>query len=303
MPYSYHSHSGQFCHHGYGDLEAVVQNAIAKQFKVYGLSEHMPRFDMNELYPEELEANCTPETLATLFNDFVNEARRLQSKYKDQIVLLVGSELEFIQPSYATMITRLRQRYALDYVVGSLHHVGGIPIDFSNELYQKCLNRFGSYTKLFEAYFDEQWQMLQTVKPEVVGHLDLVRIFAEPEAAASAMADPLVWSRIERNVDYVIGYGGIFEINSRAWKKGLRDAYPNQAIVQLIQQKHGRLTLSDDCHGPQDVGMFYDKLLTYLQTTGVDTISYLTLDDQGKVVLRENKSILQDSFWTSLSNT
>lgn len=59
MPYSYHSHSGQFCHHGYGELEHVVQQAIEKNFKVYGLTEHMPRFDQKELYPEELDVSNT----------------------------------------------------------------------------------------------------------------------------------------------------------------------------------------------------------------------------------------------------
>jgi histidinol-phosphatase (PHP family) len=57
MPFSYHSHSGQFCHHGYGELEQVVQQAIKKKFKIYGLTEHMPRFDQSELYPEELEVS------------------------------------------------------------------------------------------------------------------------------------------------------------------------------------------------------------------------------------------------------
>lgn len=55
MPYSYHSHSGQFCKHGYGLLEDVVKEAIRKGFHGYGLSEHMPRYDDSELYPEEIE--------------------------------------------------------------------------------------------------------------------------------------------------------------------------------------------------------------------------------------------------------
>lgn len=57
MPYSYHSHSGQFCKHGYGLLEDVVKEAIRKGFHAYGLSEHMPRYDDSELYPEEIEVN------------------------------------------------------------------------------------------------------------------------------------------------------------------------------------------------------------------------------------------------------
>lgn len=57
MPYSYHSHSGQFCKHGYGLLEDVVKEAIRKGFRGYGLSEHMPRYTDSELYPEEIEVN------------------------------------------------------------------------------------------------------------------------------------------------------------------------------------------------------------------------------------------------------
>ena len=55
MPYSYHSHSGQYCHHGHGQLEDVVKEAIRKGFHAYGLTEHMPRFADSELYPEEIE--------------------------------------------------------------------------------------------------------------------------------------------------------------------------------------------------------------------------------------------------------
>lgn len=55
MPYSFHSHSGQFCKHGYGLLEDVVKEAIRKGFHAYGLSEHMPRYAVSELYPEEIE--------------------------------------------------------------------------------------------------------------------------------------------------------------------------------------------------------------------------------------------------------
>ena len=62
MPYSFHSHSGQFCKHGYGLLEDVVKEAIRKGFYAYGLSEHMPRYHESELYPEELEVDLKYQT-------------------------------------------------------------------------------------------------------------------------------------------------------------------------------------------------------------------------------------------------
>lgn len=53
MPFSHHSHSGQFCPgHAKDSLEEIVQLAISKKFQVFCLTEHMPRGN-DDLYPEE----------------------------------------------------------------------------------------------------------------------------------------------------------------------------------------------------------------------------------------------------------
>ena len=54
MPYSHHSHSGQFCKHASGTLEEVVKEAISQGFKLYGLTEHVPRYRLQDRYPEEV---------------------------------------------------------------------------------------------------------------------------------------------------------------------------------------------------------------------------------------------------------
>jgi histidinol-phosphatase (PHP family) len=60
MPISLHSHSGSYCLHASGTLEQVVDQAIEKGFKVYGLSEHMPRTRKEDLYPEEVRSILHP---------------------------------------------------------------------------------------------------------------------------------------------------------------------------------------------------------------------------------------------------
>lgn len=54
MPHSHHSHSGQFCKHAAGLLEDVVVEAVRQGFEVYGLTEHVPRYRNEDLYPEEV---------------------------------------------------------------------------------------------------------------------------------------------------------------------------------------------------------------------------------------------------------
>lgn len=54
MPFSHHSHSGQFCPgHARDSLEDVIQTAISKKVQVFALTEHMPRHD-EDRYQEEV---------------------------------------------------------------------------------------------------------------------------------------------------------------------------------------------------------------------------------------------------------
>lgn len=55
MAFTMHSHSGEFCPgHAVDTLEAIILRAIALGFQTIGLTEHMPRIHIDDLYPEEV---------------------------------------------------------------------------------------------------------------------------------------------------------------------------------------------------------------------------------------------------------
>lgn len=56
MPHSHHSHSGQFCRHAKDNLEDVILEAIRQGFQSFGLSEHAPRWRLEDLFPEEVSS-------------------------------------------------------------------------------------------------------------------------------------------------------------------------------------------------------------------------------------------------------
>lgn len=58
--FSHHSHSGQFCSHAKGTLEEVVKEAIRRGWSTLGLSEHVPRYREQDLYPEEVRRSLPP---------------------------------------------------------------------------------------------------------------------------------------------------------------------------------------------------------------------------------------------------
>ena len=43
-------------------------------------------------------------------------------------------------------------------------------------------------------------------------------------------------------------------------------------LLQLIARKGGRFTLSDDSHGPQAVGLNYDRAYEYMSERGLGTL-------------------------------
>ncbi|KAI4723530.1 histidinol phosphatase [Aureobasidium sp. EXF-10727] len=288
MPHSHHSHSGQFCAHATCTLEEMVQQAISLHMDTFALTEHMPRHAA-DLYPEEPDA----QTLLDLFDAYYPEALRLRAKYASQLNILIGFESEWIRPETNSIIKDLLSRYNFDFFVGSVHHVHTKPIDYDHDMYYDARNiSGGSDQDVFAAYFDQQYDMLKALNPPLVGHFDLIRLKSDdPERNWTTM--PAVWSKIIRNLDYVASYGGILEINSSAIRKGMSEPYPKAEIckVRLAQplaccadtdiyqefiNKGGRFALSDDSHATSQVGLNFSKVLSFLESTGIDQVYHFT---------------------------
>jgi histidinol-phosphatase (PHP family) len=223
--------SGEFCKHAHGTLEKVVTEALDRGFSAYGMSEHVPRYKTRDLYPEE--SNMTTADLERQFDMYIVEARRLQNKYKGKIELFVGAETEFIDQESLTKTLELKKR--LDYLVGSVHHVCCMPIDFDVPT-RKALLHHVETEKLSDnareylqmSYYDAQLEMLQALKPEVVGHFDLIQLFDDDYSISD-----LVWDKIKRNIEWIIKHESLVEINSRAYKKHLAGAYPQKRILEV----------------------------------------------------------------------
>lgn len=286
--FSYHGgHSGEFCDHAAQcSLEDVVRAYLEKGFTNLGLSEHQPRTD-NFLYPEEVAKQTTSKLLFSRFEDYFKKARELQKKYENQISILIGFETEVCDKGAFSLINDLRKQYSADYIVGSLHHVNGIAIDFSKEDYQRAVDSLGSLENLFCAYYEAQYQLIVECEPEVIGHFDLIRIFAPQDFVASAKIENL----IKRNILAANSYGAVFEVNSRAYKKGFLQPYPARSILNTLAELGAEITLGDDSHGPKEVALFYAETLQILKQY---YSSLLVLEKDSKGLLSKVKVSIDD---------
>ena len=144
----------------------------------------------------------------------------------------------------------LLAKYRFDLFIGSVHHVHGKPTDYDYETYNSARDiAGGTDERIFEDYFDLQYQMLKASKPPIVGHFDVIRLKADEPDGSFVRWDG-VWQRILRNLDFVAEYGGVLELNSAALRKGMIEPYPKAEICKVIPVKlpprssHGTNTLT-----------------------------------------------------------
>ncbi|OBT68706.1 hypothetical protein VE03_01631 [Pseudogymnoascus sp. 23342-1-I1] len=271
-----HSHSGQFCPgHAKDQLEDVIQRAISLNMRLISITEHMPRTHDQDLYPEEIAAGDTTALLLPRHQDYLAEGIRLRDKYAGQIQILIGFEGEWVRPSYGPVIRGLAKDPRIDFFIGSVHHVHGIPIDYDRAMYENARNvGDGSDQRLFEDYFDSMYAMLQDLRPRVIAHFDLIRLLSDAPNQDLKTWDS-VWEKAVRSLTIIVEQGGLLEINSSALRKGLHEPYPSLSICKEYLSLGGKFTLSDDSHGVAQVGLNFARVKTYLEEVGVETLWYL----------------------------
>jgi histidinol-phosphatase (PHP family) len=158
---------------------------------------------------------------------------RLRTKYASQIQLIIGFECDWIRPASESLISRSLSNFPFEFFVGSVHHTHTVPIDYDRPMYEQARQRAGGTDeRLFEDYFDAQFDMLRKLRPPVVGHFDLIRLKSD-DVERSFMSFPGVWSRILRNLDFIAEYGGLIELNSAAIRKGMSEPYPKAEICRV----------------------------------------------------------------------
>ena len=232
------------------------------------------------------------QDLSFTFRAYIEEATRLRGSYADRMTILIGLETELIHDESLDELLQVLNTYrdSIEYVVGSLHHVNGIPIDFDEATFKKCLATFEDEQAYFQAYFDAQFELIQACHPEVIGHFDLCRLFL-PEATF----DESTMQKIKRNIDYMNSYGGLIEVNAAAFRKGWKTAYPAPDILQLLLARKGRLCLSDDSHGPHAVGLHYNDAYKYLRDQNVQTLYHLEHPQEGeKCTVGRKRTVIRE---------
>lgn len=194
------------------------------------------------------------QQMQSQFDAFVEEAHRLKRFYSSEITLLVGAETEYISPEDLHGLAMILDRYQgkIEYLVGSIHHVNEVPIDFDRPTFERALESLNAKTApeksttetLINDYLDAQYELLTQFQPEIIGHFDLCRLY-DPNLDFRDFPDTL--KKTERNIAYACDYGALFEFNAAAFRKGWSTAYPGKDVVDVSSEVMFRTRHSAFC--------------------------------------------------------
>ena len=261
-------HSGEFCDHADDTLEAVVEAYIRRGFSWVGITEHVPAASDALRFPDEVAAGISAEFQQRRFARYIAACRELQGRYADKIRIYVGMETEAWR-GYETFIPELVRRYSPDYLVGSVHHVADMCIDYSETLYGEAARALGGVDTLYERYFDLQLEMIERLRPAVVGHFDLIRIY-DPDYR-ERLEKPAIRQRVLRNLRRIKDLGAILDLNLRALYKGAEEPYISRSILREAKALGIPVVPGDDSHGVSSVGLHMEEGIRVLKEMGFDT--------------------------------
>lgn len=283
-------HSGEFCDHAEGTLRELLQAAVSKSYRVFGVSEHSPRNEDRFLYSEEKAMGWNLEKVQGDFERYCEVLPALAEEFADRLIVLRGFEAEVVPTdSYLKWMRSYRAKTLkdgsplFDYCVGSVHYVDEMQIDGTPTKFRIAVDESGGLEALAIRYYGTVAKMIEELKPEVVGHLDLLKkhvaAIGEP---LSILEAPKVARAAELALEAAKANNTILDLNTAGWRKGLGEPYPAPWIVKKAHSMGVTFCFGDDSHRASEVGAGLEEARLYLLQNGVDSICFL-LKENGKL--------------------
>ncbi len=226
MDYNYHTHTKR-CSHATGEMEEYIQRAIACGIKYMGFSEHAPyvSFDGTEAYYR---------LPVSQVQDYFSEIGILAEKYKNQIEISVGFEMEYYPKYFKTMLENCRKAGAQYLILGE-HFLN----DKGKSVYVKTKNK-----TTLKTYVSRIVRGIKTGVYTYVAHPDIMRFTGDGKIYAEEMRKICIASR-ECFVPLEINFLGI---------RQKRD-YPNEFFWKVAGEEKCPVTFGFDAH---DTDSAYD---------------------------------------------
>ncbi len=250
-----HNHT-KLCNHAEGEIEEYIEAAIEKKIDIFGFSDHAP---MNFDPKYRMKLSKIP-----IYEQMVKEAKE---RYKDKIEILLAYEVDFLPGLIEDRVLNAK----VDYLIGSVHF---LPRTNSHKeiLIHQDLWGFdnpefiGEYKnqdidKIWQDYFDAIEAMAKKRLFDIVGHLDLIKVFNyKPKKDVRVIARNAL--KAIKKSDMVL------EISSAGLRKPVGEIYPSKELLEMAYEMDIPITFASDAHKPEQVGFKIEEIEKFAKEIG-----------------------------------
>ncbi|WP_304545482.1 histidinol-phosphatase [Sulfurimonas microaerophilic] len=243
-----HNHT-PLCNHADGKIDEYILAAVNSGTKVFGFADHAP-MDFDPKYRMSFEEMSCYES------DVLDAKQR----YKDQIKILLGYEVDYLEGHMDKRVLDAD----VDYLIGSVHFID--EWGFDNP---EFIGRYEheNIDEIWEKYFLAIEKMAKTKLFDIVGHLDLIKVFKfMPNKDIVELAKNALHAIKEADMT--------LEINVAGYRKPIGEAYPSKELLQAAFELDIPITFSSDAHKPEQVNLYNDQVVKLARDVGYKECAY-----------------------------
>jgi histidinol-phosphatase (PHP family) len=226
-------------------MEKYIQRAIELKIDIFGFSCHAPM----EFEPE-YRMNLAQSKI------YEQDVLNLKGKYKNDIQILLAYEVDFMSDNKYLEKSILDAK--VDYLIGSVHFVDKWGFDnpeFIGKYEEKDINT------IWEEYFEAVSSMVKTNYFNIVGHLDLIKIFKYLPTKDIKTLAMKTMKDIQKS-------GMVLEINSAGLRKPIKEQYPSIELLTLAYELNIPITFGSDAHTIEQIGFGYEDVVSIAKKIG-----------------------------------
>ncbi|MBE0513701.1 histidinol-phosphatase [Sulfurimonas sp.] len=237
-----HNHT-KLCNHAEGEISHYVEKAIECNIKYFGFSEHAP-MNFDQKYRIKFEQ----------MREYEKSVLEAKEKYKESLEILLGYEVDYLKGYMDERVLNAD----VDFLIGSVHFIEEWGFDNPEFI--------GNYKdqdidEIWQKYFGAIEEMAKSRLFDIVGHLDLIKIFNYmPTKNINKIAKDALLAIKEADMS--------IEINVAGFRKPIGEAYPSMSLLNEIKKLDIPITFASDAHKPEQVGLYSDEAINMARSAG-----------------------------------
>lgn len=253
-----HNHT-PLCNHAFGTPQEYIEHAIQNGTQYFGFSDHAP-MDYDPKYRMKFSQMYAYE----------ESIKEVKERYKDDINILLAYEVDYLEGHMDKRVLNAK----VDYLIGSVHFIGKWGFD-NPEFIGNYKNQ--DIDKIWQEYFDAIEALAKSGLFDIVGHLDLIKVFNFlPKKDVRMIAKNALQAIKKSNM--------VIELNMAGLRKPTGEIYPSTSLLESISELEIPITFSSDAHAPDQVGLYKEQLLQLATDFGYDKCA--TFKDRDRQLIK-----------------